>query len=148
MTTDDLERDRILSQRIGLFGWIQPTHLDVPEGEGSEGFLMFAQQGMFMTLGCNRITFLNYIRLNRTVEDQPLQGSPRQTHLYPELLQGHLRSAVLGSYRLTHTNTMTSFSSAGLIRHLKKEEGADTFVPILIYVVLKANPDHLLSNVE
>ncbi|CAL1714296.1 unnamed protein product [Somion occarium] len=35
-----------------------------------------------------------------------------------------------------------------LIRHLRKEEGADTFVPILIYVVLKANPENLLSNVE
>ena len=37
---------------------------------------------------------------------------------------------------------------SGLIRHLKKEEGADTFVPILIYVVLKASPENLLSNVE
>jgi len=36
----------------------------------------------------------------------------------------------------------------GLLRHLKKEEGADSFVPILIFVVLKANPDHLMSNVE
>ena len=32
--------------------------------------------------------------------------------------------------------------------HLRKEEGADNFIPILIYVVLKANPVHLLSNVE
>lgn len=36
----------------------------------------------------------------------------------------------------------------GLIRHLKKDEGADSFVPILIFIVLKANPEHLLSNVE
>lgn len=36
----------------------------------------------------------------------------------------------------------------GLIRHLHAEEGADAFVPILIFVVLKANPEHLLSNVE
>lgn len=36
----------------------------------------------------------------------------------------------------------------GLIRHLQKEEGADAFIPILIFVVLKANPLHLLSNVE
>lgn len=50
VTTDDLERDRVLSQRIALFGWIQPTHLDVPEGEGSEGFLMFAQQGRFLVI--------------------------------------------------------------------------------------------------
>ena len=45
ITTDDLERDRVLAQRIGLFGWLEAKHLDVPEGEGSEGFLMFAQQG-------------------------------------------------------------------------------------------------------
>ncbi|KAH9008035.1 hypothetical protein EDB83DRAFT_2594409 [Lactarius deliciosus] len=36
----------------------------------------------------------------------------------------------------------------GLIRHLNFEESADTFVPILISVVFRANPEHLLSNVE
>lgn len=40
----------MLSQRIALFTWIEPKHLDVPEGEGSEGFLMFAQQGWFLCL--------------------------------------------------------------------------------------------------
>lgn len=45
ITADDLERDRVLSQRIALFGWVQEKHLDLPEGEGSAGFLKFAQQG-------------------------------------------------------------------------------------------------------
>ena len=45
VTTDDLERDRVLSQRIALFKWVEPRHLDIPEGTGFEGFLMFAQQG-------------------------------------------------------------------------------------------------------
>ncbi|GMK53703.1 hypothetical protein CspeluHIS016_0102890 [Cutaneotrichosporon spelunceum] len=37
----------------------------------------------------------------------------------------------------------------GLIRHaMGNEAGADAFVPILIYVVLRASPDSMLSNVE
>lgn len=46
MNADDLERDRVLAQRIALFTWIEERHLDIPEGEGSKGFLMFAQQGV------------------------------------------------------------------------------------------------------
>jgi len=46
ITTDDLERDAVFSQRVRLFGWIREKHLDVPEGEASQGFLGFAQQGL------------------------------------------------------------------------------------------------------
>jgi hypothetical protein len=45
ITTDDLERDAVLHQRINLFGWVREKHLDVPEGEASQGFLAFAEQG-------------------------------------------------------------------------------------------------------
>lgn len=36
----------------------------------------------------------------------------------------------------------------GLIRHLRGDEGADTFIPLLIFVLIRANPEHLLSNIE
>ncbi|KDN45476.1 hypothetical protein K437DRAFT_235875 [Tilletiaria anomala UBC 951] len=36
----------------------------------------------------------------------------------------------------------------GLIRHLYQGEDADTFLPILIFIVLRARPEHLISNVE
>ncbi|KAI0366973.1 hypothetical protein BV20DRAFT_951057 [Pilatotrama ljubarskyi] len=106
VTADDLERDRVLSQRIALFKWIEPKHLDVPEGEGSEGFLMFAQQELLK---------INHYK------------APRDKLI-----------CILNCCKVIF----------GLIRHLHKDESADTFVPILIYVVIKANPPHLLSNVE
>jgi len=106
ITTDDLERDRVLSQRISLFGWIEEKHLDVPEGEGSGGFLMFAQQELLK---------INHYK------------APRDKLI-----------CILNCCKVIF----------GMIRHLQKEEGADNFVPVLIYVVLKANPDNLLSNVE
>ncbi|KAJ2911947.1 hypothetical protein MD484_g8461, partial [Candolleomyces efflorescens] len=106
ITTDDLERDKVLSQRIALFGWIEEKHLDIPEGEGGKGFLMFAQQELLK---------INHYK------------APRDKLI-----------CILNSCKVIF----------GLIRHLKKEEGADSFLPILIFVVLKANPEHLLSNVE
>ncbi|KAI0398364.1 hypothetical protein F5Y17DRAFT_15 [Xylariaceae sp. FL0594] len=36
----------------------------------------------------------------------------------------------------------------GLLRHNKSDSSADSFMPLLIYVVLHANPEHLVSNVQ
>jgi len=36
----------------------------------------------------------------------------------------------------------------GLLRHVGGDTSADKFVPLLIYVVLRANPEHLVSNVQ
>lgn len=73
VTADDLERDRVLEQRIALFKWIEPYHLDIPEGLGREGFLMFAQQGM----GSYQPSLIDSrhvtdVRPGRVAEDQPL----------------------------------------------------------------------------
>ncbi|KAK0658310.1 putative vacuolar protein sorting-associated protein 9 [Cercophora samala] len=36
----------------------------------------------------------------------------------------------------------------GLLKHAKSDSSADSFMPMLIYVVLHANPEHLVSNVQ
>ncbi|EPE09104.1 guanine nucleotide exchange factor [Ophiostoma piceae UAMH 11346] len=36
----------------------------------------------------------------------------------------------------------------GLLKHNKADSSADSFMPLLIYVVLQSNPDHLVSNVQ
>ncbi|TDL26743.1 hypothetical protein BD410DRAFT_532816 [Rickenella mellea] len=106
ITTDDLERDRVLEQRMSLFGWIEEKHLDVPDGEGTRGFLDFA---------ASELLKINHYK------------APRDKLV-----------CILNCCKVIF----------GLIRHTRSEEGADSFVPILIFVVLKANPPHLLSNVE
>lgn len=106
ITTDDLERDRILAQRIALFDWIEEKHLEVPEGPDSRGFLMFAQQELLK---------INHYK------------APRDKLI-----------CILNCCKVIF----------GLIRHLHKEENADSFIPILIFVVLKANPPNLISNIE
>lgn len=59
----------MLSQRIALFGWLEEKHLDIPEGEGSKGFLMFAEQGKDPDL---LIVYFLISLLDRIVEDKPL----------------------------------------------------------------------------
>ncbi|OCB86344.1 hypothetical protein A7U60_g6659 [Sanghuangporus baumii] len=106
ITTDDLERDRVLAQRIALFGWIEEKHIEVPDPADSGGFLMFAQQELLK---------INHYK------------APRDKLI-----------CVLNCCKVIF----------GLIRHLHKEENADSFVPVLIFVVLKANPPNLISNIE
>jgi hypothetical protein len=36
----------------------------------------------------------------------------------------------------------------GLLKHNKSDSSADSFMPMLIYVVLQSNPEHLVSNVQ
>lgn len=36
----------------------------------------------------------------------------------------------------------------GLLKHSNADASADSFIPLLIYVVLQANPEHLVSNVQ
>lgn len=36
----------------------------------------------------------------------------------------------------------------GLIKHVEGDAGADKFLPILIYVIIRANPPRLVSNVQ
>ncbi|TAQ84174.1 hypothetical protein B7494_g7503 [Chlorociboria aeruginascens] len=36
----------------------------------------------------------------------------------------------------------------GLLKHSKADSSADSFMPLLIYVVLQGNPEHLVSNVQ
>jgi len=44
---DDIERDRVLAEKIEIFEWVGPRELDIPEGmvEGGEKFLGLAEQG-------------------------------------------------------------------------------------------------------
>ena len=36
----------------------------------------------------------------------------------------------------------------GFLRNTQHDQSADSFVPLLIYVVLQANPENLVSNVQ
>jgi hypothetical protein len=47
---------------------------------------------------------------------------------------------------MTHFAAHADFS--GLLKHNKSDSSADSFMPLLIYVVLQSNPEHLVSNVQ
>lgn len=104
--SDDLERDRALSERIQLFHWVDETHLDLKRGPHSERFFAFAAQ---------ELAKINHYK------------APRDKTI-----------CVLNCCKVIF----------GLIRHLGADEGADAFMPLLILVLLRANPPHLVSNVE
>ncbi|KAG8755584.1 hypothetical protein FRC12_010847 [Ceratobasidium sp. 428] len=133
VTTDDLERDRVLKQRIALFGWIRPEHLDIPmklpEGDSSSS--------------------------EKKVED--LSPASAEKSADSEISMGFLLFAQqemnkIDHYKAPRDKLICILNSCkvifGLIRHLQGDGGADSFIPLLIFVLIRANPEHLLSNIE
>ena len=57
---DDIERDRVLAERIEIFDWVGPEELDIPEGmvENGERFLRLAEQGIRSRLRANNVELL------------------------------------------------------------------------------------------
>ena len=56
------------------------------------------------------------------------------------------------SYRAPRDKVICVLNSCkvifGLLKNSKTDTSADSFVPLLIYVVLQANPEHLVSNIQ
>jgi hypothetical protein len=59
-----------------------------------------------------------------------------------ELLQSHLW------FVRKYSTALAQLILPGLLKHSKSDSSADSFMPLLIYVVLQANPEHLVSNVQ
>lgn len=182
----DVERDEVLKQRIRLFSWIEPKHLDLPipspssaapaapapqasasaaapangdekpsapvaaEGQGDEesrtkeadevkqrrkprgdkveGFLDFAQRELrkMNQYKAPRDKLICVLNCCKVIFGEPLSLSD-----------------------LSPPAPFADARSAGLIRHVSTgDQGADAFIPFLIYVVIKANPEHLVSNLQ
>lgn len=66
---EDVERDDVLAQKIGIYGWVKEEHLDIPPvGEGGKRFLVLAQQGISYRVSPCRSELIR----SRVVENQNL----------------------------------------------------------------------------
>ncbi|KTW28579.1 hypothetical protein T552_01840 [Pneumocystis carinii B80] len=104
--SDDLERDRIIHEKISMFSWVKEEHIEVPYTNLNQKFLELAGQ---------------------------------------ELLK-------INSYRSPRDKIFCILNCSkvifGLLRYAKIEESADKFIPTLILIILKTNPEHLISNIQ
>ncbi|KAI0025429.1 hypothetical protein F4780DRAFT_329460 [Xylariomycetidae sp. FL0641] len=121
---EDVERDEILAQKINIYSWVREEHLDIaPVSESGKRFLVLAEQGK-------------------------IGVSLYQTH--QQLTSAELLK--IGSYRAPRDKVICVLNCCkvifGLLKHAKSDSSADSFMPLLIYVVLRSNPNHLVSNVQ
>lgn len=104
--SDDLERDRIVKEKICMFNWIKEEHVEIPHTNLNQRFLELAGQ---------ELSKINTYR------------SPRDKIL-----------CILNCSKVIF----------GLLRHAGFEESADKFIPTLILIILKTNPENLISNIQ
>ncbi|KAI5476770.1 hypothetical protein MNV49_007285 [Pseudohyphozyma bogoriensis] len=169
--TDDLERDHVLAQRIRLFTWVEGRHLDLPfnsttavagssAGTPKSSPLLGASEWKPEPEPASAgpsTPVAGPTEGGLGVSDgKKKRKAQKQTMGFIDFAKREL--CKMNEYKAPRDKLICVLNCCkvifGLIRHLsastdsKGEEGADAFVPLLIFVVLKANPDHLVSNLQ
>ncbi|EGO59655.1 hypothetical protein NEUTE1DRAFT_121413 [Neurospora tetrasperma FGSC 2508] len=76
----------------------------------------------------------------------------QKINIYHWVKEEHLDIPPIKSYRAPRDKIICVLNCCkvifGLLKHSKSDGSADSFMPMLIYVVLQANPEHLVSNVQ
>jgi hypothetical protein len=146
--TDDLERDTVLTQRIRLFSWIRERHLDLPplEDRTSTSSNPPITPNSPTRRSQNLNTGQDYIDFAQRELRKINQYKAPRDKLITIL---NCCKIIFGACAAVRQSGERAFIGTGLIRHNGGDDaGADAFVPYLIFVVLKANPDHLISNIQ
>jgi len=83
---EDVERDEVLAQKVRIYSWVRPDHLDIKSvNDKGKKFLALAQQGTILVTAVSRCA----ANALRTFENWQLPGAQRQSHLRLELLQSY-----------------------------------------------------------
>ncbi|GAA5910721.1 hypothetical protein JCM6882_002061 [Rhodosporidiobolus microsporus] len=178
----DVERDHVLSQRIRLFQWIEPKHLDlpipssssastslssstssssapaspnVPQGEAEDSTAAPSADGDSVPASA-AAPASPVAEGKKPAEGEKASASGsksgrKQVQGFLEFAQREL--CKMNQYKAPRDKLICVLNCCkvifGLMRHVATgEEGADTFIPFLIFVVLKANPENLVSNLQ
>ncbi|GJP51447.1 hypothetical protein CLOM_g10608 [Closterium sp. NIES-68] len=127
---EEVERDRRLTTRIAaLQTFLQPRHLDVPDSLLNDASLLLAEKdlqklGSFKAPRDKLVCVLNCCRVINNI-----------------LLNASITAAAAADASGGAGGGGKGGGSGG------KPPGADDFLPVLIYVVVKANPPQLLSSI-
>ena len=139
---EDIERDDVLAQKVRIYGWVREEHLDIPPvGDSGKRFLSLAQQGELIPL---------MVQIESQTDDN-LELLKIKSYRAPRdkvICVLNCCKVIFGMV-VQVTLPVVAANSLGLLRNAKSADtSADSFVPLLIYVVLQANPDHLVSNIQ
>ncbi|CAE6441764.1 unnamed protein product [Rhizoctonia solani] len=138
VTTDDLERDRVLKQRISLFQWIRPEHLDIPKK------LKDPEENEKKAASSDQPNPEDYSPANAE--------NSADSEIMKFLLFAQQEMNEINHYKAPREKLLCVINSCkvifGLIRYRRGDEGTNSFIPLLVFVLIRANPEHLLSNIE
>jgi hypothetical protein len=146
---EDVERDEILAQKIKIYGWTREEHLDIPPvSDSGKRFLKLAQQGM---LSYRSPLLRDDVDPKTDNTSELLKIKSYRAPRDKIICVLNCCKVIFGVSSLPYPNIplpADTNNMLGLLKHSKSDSSADSFMPMLIYVVLHANPEHLVSNVQ
>ncbi|KAL7665638.1 VPS9 domain-containing protein [[Candida] zeylanoides] len=111
----DLDEDRLFSQQVDKFSWVNGIHLDIDLSTLMQGRSRGSKGAQFVEHAVSELNKINNYR------------APRDKII-----------CVLNSCKIIF----------GFLKLNRQETNADSFVPLLILVIIKAKPKNLVSNMH
>ncbi|KAI5278329.1 hypothetical protein KEM52_004728, partial [Ascosphaera acerosa] len=92
----------------------------------------------------------------KELERERLRGPGRRGQHQEDVERDEQELVKINAYRAPRDKVICILNCCkvifGLLKHARRTDAADTsadaFIPLLIYTVLKANPEHLVSNIQ
>jgi hypothetical protein len=130
-SVDDLERDKAIFRTFASLQFITPTHLDINERHHDEEKFQQAIEGVLIRF---HISYTPHV-LTSVLYDSEIRKINAYKAPRDKLV------CILNACKIIYS-ILNKASSEG------HAAGADEFLPLLIYVVLKSNPPQMHSNIQ
>ncbi len=149
-SSDDEVKDLLLLRRIKMLRWLEPVHLDLPlnlQNPEVQGMVSKGREGEGGRLRVMQLSIQQWFKLVKAeLNWHKLSSIWVLVGVYTELWAMDSKKAPQD--KLNCISKCSTYLMSALRHSQGSPASADDFLPVLIFLLIHSNPQHLHSNIK